>query len=166
MIPDPPPGRRFARAPDADSSVLTAEQIDEHREPTRYCHCGCGQELPAGHSRQKYVNKTHGQRGYRKRVKARAEAAGVPATVSLATLPAPSPGGGSTSGGNGDPAKRRKPPRKKRRSDVRIPYDRIVAAMDEIGLGDVTASALRAHLTPEQLELLDTTPIPTTKDQA
>lgn len=52
----------------------------------RLCACGCGQRLENRHARVKYVDERHRQRAYRSEVRRRAEAAGLPASLSLKTV--------------------------------------------------------------------------------
>lgn len=51
------------------------------------CGCGCGERFPAGGGRR-YVNERHRQRAYRRRVKAAAEARGLPGSLSLQSVEA------------------------------------------------------------------------------
>lgn len=50
------------------------------------CACGCGRRLDSGAVRQFYLDEKHKQRAHRKRLELAAEAAGVPARLTLEAL--------------------------------------------------------------------------------
>ena len=108
-------------------------------DPRRLCACGCGESLEGRSNRALYVNDRHRQRAYRRRLEDAAEAAHVPARLSLKTLEA---GTSPPRDRNGDAETARKPARARKRSDVRVSYSRLVDA-----LGEEQAIAL---LTPRQ----------------
>jgi hypothetical protein len=47
----------------------------------RFCWCGCGREFKPTHEKQRYVNPKHRNRAGQKRLRQRAKANGVEATV-------------------------------------------------------------------------------------
>lgn len=79
-------------ATDTEDPVARLDQLVAARVEGGECGCGCGGSIPVPRegrrARQKFV-RDHRQRIYRKRVQRAAEAAGVPARVSLGVLQAP-----------------------------------------------------------------------------
>lgn len=94
-------------------------------EPPR-CDCGCGTIIDRRKGRR-YRDRSHGQRAYRRRLKARLQAAGLPASLSMkaadAAIPPPRR--------NGDATARRTAPQRRRTPDRRVSLDAAVAAIAE-----------------------------------
>lgn len=118
----------------------------------RRCACPCRQPLGNRRKDVRYIDHKHAQRAYRARVKARAEEAGLPASMSLGAIKATK--GTITHNGDGPSARK---PRKARREQVRIGYqkalDALAAAFPDAKPG--LERALRNALTPRQRQLLD-----------
>ncbi len=111
-------------------------------EAVRLCECGCGGSLVGYSLRAKYL-PGHRQRVYRRRVRARMEAAGLPASPSLRVAEAPSPTGNRI----GDAQTRRERPQR-RKGGVTVSYRRVVAAVEgelaRLGVPGAAAVAERA----------------------
>jgi hypothetical protein len=110
---------------------VNVEQLQQERAERGLCGCGCGESLKGRSARSLYLDARCRQRAYRERLNAAAEAAGVPAHLSLETIRAATPPGDR----NGDAQTRRQaPPR--RRTELRVSYRKLVALLDELEASD------------------------------
>jgi hypothetical protein len=118
------------------------------RPSYRVCACGCGASIEHRNAKTKYIDRSHSQRAYRRKVKAAAKAAGLPSNLSLETVQASSPMG-VRSGDAPTPRKRRKT---KPRPGVSIYLPTLDAALD---LEAVAADLAEVSPQPGTLALRD-----------
>lgn len=102
------------------------------------CACGCGEPLLGRRRGTIYINRTHGQRAYRRRVQAAMTARGLPASLSLRTANTTNP----PDSRNGDrrTSRQARQPRRLTPGQVRLSYPKAL---------DVLTAALRHLNVPE-----------------
>lgn len=144
----------------------TCELCANELREARKCACGCGASLLGRSARTIWHDDRCKQRGYRRRVVARAEAVGLPSSLSLRALDA----GSTTHNRNGDAQTRGAKPRavskKPRKPSLRISYRKAVKAVSvalvkgELQIDahkvprEQAEAALLPLLTPKQKEAL------------
>jgi hypothetical protein len=123
------------------------------------CACGCGEPLLGRRRGTIYINRTHGQRAYRRRVQAAMTARGLPASLSLRTANTTNP----PESRNGDrrASREARQPRRLTPGQVRLSYpralDMLVAEFKRVNMNDPERRArqvLDPLLTDRQREAL------------
>lgn len=115
----------------------------------RRCACGCGASVAGRRDGTLYVDRSHGQRRYRRHLQQTAAAAGLSPSLTLKTIQATNSPGRR----NGDAPK----PRKARQSgtSIRISYRKAVKAVGEaVGDRERAQEMLMPLLTDRQKEVL------------
>lgn len=125
---------------------------------SRTCECGCGASLDGRRRTTRYVNRTHGQRAYRKRVEREMRDRGLEPRVSLRVARSTNP----TPKGNGDAKKQAgvRQASRKRASGMQVSYAKVYgelhARLWHFPDGErLIKEALRAALSDKQRARLD-----------
>lgn len=114
--------------PVGDSQHMCTLCADE-AHTARKCLCGCGEPIINRSAQVRYVNERHKQRAHRKRLKAAAEAAGLPASLSLKAVDSYTTGGNRRGDGQAGARAPQGTPSKPRKPSLRISYRKAVAAV-------------------------------------
>ena len=108
------------------------EACADEEGKSRLCLCGCGEPLPRSRKlTAKYVDHRHAQRAYRKRLKERAEAQGVPSSLTFKELDSTNPLGNRHGDGESSARAARATSKKPRKPSLRISYRKAVDALAE-----------------------------------
>jgi hypothetical protein len=111
--------------PVGESQHLCTLCADEARS-ARKCACNCGEPLINRSAQVRYVNERHKQRAHRRRLKAAAEAAGLPTSLSLKAIESATSTGNRRGDGHASAGKPQRTRSKPRKPSLRISYRKAV----------------------------------------